>query len=79
LQIQGQIRHRAGALWPPVNTDYKFFQIYFLRNSDDEINQRCFISRAVKRKIIEQLQQPLYEHNQLVKLFKTALEIMPFG
>lgn len=62
---------------PPVNADHKFLQIYFVGNFDDEINQRCAISRAVKREIIAQLQQLLHEHNQLVKLFKTALEMMP--
>jgi len=77
LQIQGQIHHRAGALLPTVNADHKFLQIYFLGNSDHEINQRCAISRAVKREIIAQLQPLLHEHNQLVTLFKTALEMMP--
>lgn len=77
FQIQGQIHHRAGALLPPVNADHKFLQIYFLGNSDAEINQRCAISRAVKREIIGQLQQLLHENNQLITLFKTALETMP--
>lgn len=77
LQIQGQIHHRAGALLPPVNDDHKFLQIYFLGNSDAEVNQRCAINRAAKREIIMQLQQLLHEHNQLVQLFKTALEMMP--
>ncbi|XP_044592333.1 uncharacterized protein LOC123270358 [Cotesia glomerata] len=77
FKIQGQIHHRTGALLPPANADHKFLQIYFLGNSDSEINRRCTVNRTVKRKIITQLQQLLHEHNQLVKLFKTALEMMP--
>ena len=62
---------------PPENDDHKFLQIYFLGNSDEEINQRCAISRAVTRDLIEQLQQLLHDQNQLVVLFKTSLEMMP--
>lgn len=77
IQIQGQIHHSAGALLPQLNEDHKFLQIYFLGNSNDELNQRCAIFRAMKREIIEQLQQLLHERNALVKVFKTALEAMP--
>lgn len=62
---------------PPANSDHKFLQIYFLGNNNDELDQRCAISRAVKRDIILELQQLLHDQNQLVKLFKTALEMMP--
>lgn len=62
---------------PSINADHKFLQIYFLGNSDNEINRRCAVNQAVKREIITQLQQLLHEDNQLVKLFKTALEMMP--
>ncbi|GBP75003.1 hypothetical protein EVAR_82421_1 [Eumeta japonica] len=74
---QQQIHHRTGALLPPVNTDHKFLQIYFLGNSDTEINRRCVVNQKVKREIITQLQQLIHEHNQLVKWFQTALEMMP--
>ncbi|KAF2891527.1 hypothetical protein ILUMI_14646, partial [Ignelater luminosus] len=77
LQIQGQIHHRAGALLPSVDGEYKFLQIYFLGNSEVELNLRCAINRAAKREIIMQLQQLLHTHNQLVQFFKTALEMMP--
>lgn len=78
FQIQGQIYHYSGALLPPVTVNnHKFLQIYFLGNSDEEINARCAISRAVKRVLIEQLQELLHNQNQLVALFKTSLELMP--
>ncbi|GBP33233.1 hypothetical protein EVAR_5186_1 [Eumeta japonica] len=61
-----------------INADHKLLQIYFLGNSATEINQRCVVNQEVKREIITQLQQPLHEHNELGKLFQTALEIMPY-
>ncbi|XP_050326830.1 uncharacterized protein LOC126757177 isoform X1 [Bactrocera neohumeralis] len=77
FKIQGQIHHRAGALLPSVNGEYKYLQIYFLGNSETEINQRCGINRATRREIIVQLQQLLHEHNLLIQLFKIALEMKP--
>lgn len=62
---------------PPLNSEHNFLQIYFLGNTNDEINQRCAINNAIKREIIAQLQNLLHEHNELVKLFKTALDMMP--
>lgn len=62
---------------PPRDVDHKFLQIYFIGNDNDEVEQRCAIFRATKREIIAELQQLLHEHNELVKLFKTALDMMP--
>ena len=42
------IHHRAGALLPSVDGEYKFLQIYFLGNSEAEVNQRCAINRAAR-------------------------------
>ncbi|XP_070143035.1 uncharacterized protein [Drosophila kikkawai] len=78
IQIQGQIHHRAGALLPPQNKDHKFLQIYFIGDSEVELNHRCAIFTATKREIIQQLQNLLHEHNELVRLFKTALDIMHY-
>ncbi|XP_039957025.1 uncharacterized protein LOC120772464 isoform X1 [Bactrocera tryoni] len=77
FKIQGQIHHRAGALLPSVDDEYKYLQIYFLGNSETEINQRCGINRATRREIIVQLQQLLHAHNLLIQLFKMALEMKP--
>lgn len=77
IQIQGQIYHRAGSLLPVSDSNYKFLQIYFMGNSPQEINLRCAHNSLVKRYIIEQLQTLFHEHNQLVILFKTALDLMP--
>ncbi|XP_016663080.1 uncharacterized protein LOC107884780 [Acyrthosiphon pisum] len=75
-KIQGQIHHRAGALLPQPNEDHKFIQIYFVGNSENELEQWCAIFPANKREMIGQLQILLHEHNELVRLFKTALDTM---
>ena len=43
LQIQGRIHHHEGALFPSVDGEYKFLQIYFLGNSEAEVNKSCAI------------------------------------
>lgn len=76
FQIQGQIYHLAGSLLPSSD-DAKFLQVYFVGNSEDELNQRCAGSSNTRREIIEQLQELFHRHNALIKLFKTALDHMP--
>lgn len=46
-------------------------------NSSDEISERCRHNSSIKREIVEQLQHLLHENNQLVRLFKSALDQMP--
>uniref|UniRef100_A0A8D8QFU6 Helitron helicase-like domain-containing protein n=1 Tax=Cacopsylla melanoneura TaxID=428564 RepID=A0A8D8QFU6_9HEMI len=77
FKIQGQIYHRVGPLLPTPNGEHKFLQIYFMGNSPQEVDQRCLHNRSVKRPIVEQLQNLFHEHNQLITLFKTALDRMP--
>jgi len=63
-------------LSPPPNDGHKFLQIYFVGNSAIKLDQRCPIFAATKREMIGQLQNLLHEHNELVRLFKTALDTM---
>lgn len=77
LQIQGQIYHRAGSLLPLPDSDHQFLQLYFIGNSNDEVNQPCAINTNTKRGIIQPLHELLHQHNELLRLFKTALERMP--
>ncbi|XP_050064304.1 uncharacterized protein LOC126555410 [Aphis gossypii] len=77
FKIQGQIYHRAGSLLPVSDSDNKFLQIYFMGNSPQEIDLRCAHNNLVKRSIVEQLQTLFHQHNQLIILFKTALDLMP--
>ncbi|XP_049308530.1 uncharacterized protein LOC125777487 [Bactrocera dorsalis] len=77
LQIQGQIYHRAGSLIPFVDADYQFLQIYFIGNETDQLNQQCKIATGTRREIVLNLQRFLNEHNELIRLFKIALDRMP--
>lgn len=46
-------------------------------NSSDEVDQRCAHNPSVRREIIERLQNVLHHNNELIRLFKTALDHMP--
>lgn len=76
-QIQGQIYHRVGALLPNPDADYEFLQIYFIGNTNAELDRRCEIGQNIRRNIVARLQNLLHEENQLVNLFKVTLERMP--
>lgn len=75
LQIQGQVYHKVGSLLPFADADHQL-QIYFMGNSEEEIDRRCQIQTQMRREIIETLQNMLHEHNELVRLFKTAIDRM---
>lgn len=75
--MQGQVYHRAGSLLPFADADRQCLQIYFLGNSNDEVDRRCGTTSNVRRSIIESLQAFFHQHNELVKLFKTAIDQMP--
>lgn len=46
-------------------------------NSDAEVDRRCGNDTRIRRTIVERLQRFLHEKNELVKVFKFALEQMP--
>ncbi|XP_025831529.1 uncharacterized protein LOC112904787 [Agrilus planipennis] len=77
FKIQGQIYHLLGALLPLPDADYQFLQIYFMGNSDAEVDKRCAHNPTVKRTIIQELQMFLHQNNNLVNIFKIALDRMP--
>lgn len=77
FKIQGQVYHQAGSLLPEPNQDPHFLQIYFMGNSDIQIDQRYSIIPNVNREIVRSLQQMLHEKSNLVRMFKNALERMP--
>lgn len=77
FKVQGQIYHSAGSLLPLPEDTHKFLQIYFIGNSDCELNVRCKINSGTRREIIESLQNLFHQHNELIKLFKTSIEKMP--
>ncbi|XP_043259365.1 uncharacterized protein LOC122403185 [Colletes gigas] len=75
-QIQGQVHHRAGSLLPLPNGEYNFLQIYFIGNESDQINRRSALYNRTKEDIIRELQRMLHDHNELIGLFKNALDRM---
>lgn len=77
IQIQGQIYHKAGSLLPNPDADFQFLQIYFMGNQQEEVSRRCDIGTNIRRHIVERLQDMLHKENQLIKLFKIALDRMP--
>lgn len=77
LQIQGQIYHKAGSLLPFPDAEPAFLQIYFIGDSNSELDRRCTIVPRARRQIISELQTFFHQHNELVQLFKTALDRMP--
>jgi len=74
---QGQIYHRAGSLLPLSDANYKFLKIYFMRNNDNQIDQRCQFNTGTKRDIVAALQTLFDLHNELIQLLKIALKQMP--
>ncbi|GFU51179.1 ATP-dependent DNA helicase [Trichonephila clavipes] len=76
FRVQGQIYHHAGSLLPLPDADHMFLQIYFMANSDEQIEQRCH-NAGTRREIVGALQGLFDQHNELVRLFKTAIQRMP--
>ncbi|GFS35842.1 uncharacterized protein NPIL_49071 [Nephila pilipes] len=77
FKVKGQIYHKVGSLLPFPNGQHKFLQMYFIGDDKDELDARCGISTGIKRCIVSQLQELLHERNYLVRLFKTAIDMMP--
>jgi hypothetical protein len=77
FEVRGQIYHKAGSLLPAQDGHHKFLQMYFIGDGTDELNARCGISTSIKRSIISHLQELLHGQNNLVSLFKTAIDMMP--
>lgn len=77
IKIQGQIYHQAGALLPFPDADHQFLQIYFIGDANIELDRRCTIASGARRQILSDLQTFLHQNNDLIRLFKTALDRMP--
>ena len=74
FKVQGQIYHRAGSLLPLPESDHKFLQIYFMGSTKEQVEQRCRFNTSTNREIVAALQNLFDQHNELVRLFRTALE-----
>ena len=77
FKVKGQIYHRSGSLLPFSGENHKFLQLYFISDSNSELNARCKMFPDVERTIVSELQLLFHENNDLVHLFKTAIDLMP--
>jgi len=76
FKIQGQVYHRIGSLLP-CDDKSSYLQIYFIGDDEIQSKQRCNLIPNINANIIESIQNCLHEHNELIKIFKSALENMP--
>ena len=76
FKVKGQIYQKAGSLLPFSDENHKFLQLYFFNDRNSELNARCKISPDFERKIVSQLQHLFHENNNLVRLLKTAIDVM---
>ena len=72
--IQGQVHHRIGSIFPPLQQQHSFLQIYFMGSPQEELDRRCKIFQQINRYILYNLQNLLHENNNLIRQFKTAKE-----
>lgn len=78
FRVQGQIYHQIGSLLPAPNDEYKYLQIYFMGDSDDDnqVQQRQNFNAGTNQRIVANLQVMLHENNHLVQLFKQAKDLL---
>ena len=77
FKVKGEINHKAGSFLLFSGENHKFLQLHFISDRNSELNARCKISPDVERTIVSQLQHLLYENYNLVRLFETAIDLMP--
>ena len=77
FKIQGQVYHLIGSLYPADNQQHKFLQIYFMGDTELQLEQKCALFQQVHHDIVDRLQAFLYAHNYLIQNFITAIERAP--
>lgn len=77
MQIQGQIYQLLAALLPQPDADHQLLQIYFMGNSDAEVDQCYAHNPTMKRAIVKKSPTFLHQNNEFIKMFKIALDWMP--
>ena len=76
FKVKGQIYHRAGSLLPFSGENHKFLQLYFISDSNSELNACCKMFPDVERTIVSELQLLFHGNNDLVHLFRTVIDLM---
>lgn len=77
FRIQGQVYHRIGGLLPEANVPPTYLQIYFMGDSEMQIDRRTNLFAGVDRNIVSAWQSVLQHHNKLIRSFKTLIESAP--
>ena len=78
FKVQGQIYHNIGPLTPAAEEQPQFVQIYFIddrgQQADARLSWQIDRESQLNRHTTLCLQDMLHEHNEHVRIFKTALE-----
>lgn len=77
FRIQGQIYHRIGSLLPLPDESPRFMQVYFMGDAADQVDLRYSLYRDTRRSLVQVFQRHFDAHNELIRVFRTALERMP--
>ena len=73
FKIQGQVCHLIGPLQAEEGVSERFLQIYFL-DGEEQIDARMSIFSGLRRPLITNLQQMLFDNNTYVQDLKMAYE-----
>lgn len=77
FKVQGQIYHQLGSFLPVAEREATFLQMYFIGDREQEATQRRRFNSNTKESIVLALQDFFHKHNQLIRVFKIALDQMP--
>ena len=55
FKVKEQIYHKAGSLLPFSGENHKFLQLYFISDSNSELNARCEMFPDVEKTIVSEL------------------------
>ncbi|XP_029655167.1 uncharacterized protein LOC115228835 [Octopus sinensis] len=73
FKVLGQVYHRMGSLLPSEGEDFKFLQIYFIDNHEEQSNRRCLADSRLRGNIISSLQNMLQMCNTYISSFRSVL------
>ncbi|PWA82827.1 helitron helicase-like domain-containing protein [Artemisia annua] len=79
FKVSGKIYHWIGSMCPELNKEPKFLQLYIYDTTNEVKNRLDHFNKSetrLRRDIFENLIQVLDNHNELVKLFRTARDKM---
>ncbi|PWA98740.1 hypothetical protein CTI12_AA015220 [Artemisia annua] len=75
FKVSGQIYHYIGSMCPELNKEPKFLQLYIYDTANEVRNRLLHFNKnggRLRQDIVQNLIQVFDNHNELVKLFRTA-------